>query len=120
MIKHNFLFIICIFQILTSCTKVPVGPSLKCILTVNSKLQVTLDKYKDDSLKFKAAVFLIENLPFPYGYEVEPLNDYLKLFGLRVKGTMYLDKVLDSIKRACVFFSSAYTGSEWKAAVLVR
>lgn len=89
------------FQILLSCTKVPVGPSLKDILSANSKLQVVLDKYKDDSLKYKAAVFLIENLPFHYSYEGEPLNDYLKLFELHGKGTMYPDKVLDSIKRAC-------------------
>ena len=99
--KHSLLLIICIFQILASCTKVPVGPSLKDILSANPKLQVVLDKYKDDSLKYKAAVFLIENLPFHYSYEGEPLNDYLKLFELHGKGTMYPDKVLDSIKRAC-------------------
>ena len=99
--KHSLLLIICIFQILASCTKVPVGPSLKDMLSANPKLQVVLDKYKDDSLKYKAAVFLIENLPFHYSYEGEPLNDYLKLFELHGKGTMYPDKVLDSIKRAC-------------------
>ncbi|MFR5759065.1 MAG: hypothetical protein ACLUE2_14900 [Bacteroides cellulosilyticus] len=99
--KYGILLIICIFQILLSCTKVPVGPSLKDILSANSKLQVVLDKYKDDSLKYKSAVFLIENLPFHYSYEGEPLDDYLKLFELHGKGTMYPDKVLDSIKRAC-------------------
>ena len=50
--KYGILLIICIFQILLSCTKVPVGPSLKDILSANSKLQVVLDKYKDDSLKY--------------------------------------------------------------------
>ena len=87
--KYGILLIICIFQILLSCTKVPVGPSLKDILSANSKLQVVLDKYKDDSLKYKSAVFLIENLPFHYSYEGEPLDDYLKLFELHGKGTMY-------------------------------
>lgn len=58
------------FQILASCTKVPVGPSLKDILSANPKLQVVLDKYKDDSLKYKAAVFLIENLPFTIAMKV--------------------------------------------------
>lgn len=77
--KHSFLLIICIFQILAFCTKVPVGSSLKDILSANPNLQVVLDKYKDDSLKYKAAVFLIENLPFHYSYEGEPLNDYLKV-----------------------------------------
>ena len=52
--KYGILLIICIFQILLSCTKVPVGPSLKDILSANSKLQVVLDKYKDDSLKYKS------------------------------------------------------------------
>ena len=64
-------------------------------------MQVVLDKFQDDPLKHRAAVFLIENLPFHYSYEGEALNDYLKLFELHGKGTMYPDKVLDSIKRAC-------------------
>ena len=54
--------------------------------------------------QYMAAVFLIENLPFHYSYEGESLNDYLKLFELHGKGTMYPDKVLDSIKRACGSF----------------
>lgn len=83
--KYGILLIICIFQILLSCTKVPVGPSLKDILSANSKLQVVLDKYKDDSLKYKSAVFLIENLPFHYSYEGEPLDDYLKLLSFTAK-----------------------------------
>ena len=99
--KNAVLLIICILGILASCTKSPVGPSLEDILSVNPKLQVVLDKYQDDSLKYRAAVFLIENLPFHYSYEGEPLDDYLKLFELHGKGTMYPDKVLDSIKRAC-------------------
>lgn len=99
--KDSLLLIICIFQILASCSKVSVGSSLKDILLTNPRLQVVLDKYKDDSLKYKATVFLIENLSFHYSYEGEPLNNYLKLFELHGKGTMYPDKVLDSIKRAC-------------------
>ena len=99
--KHGILLIVCIFLILASCTKNTVGPSLEDILSANPKLQVVLDKYQDDSLKHKSAVFLIENLPFHYSYEGEALNDYLKLFELHGKGTMYPDKVLDSIKRAC-------------------
>ena len=102
--KHGILLIVCIFLILASCTKNTVGPSLEDILSANPKLQVVLGKYQDDSLKYMAAVFLIENLPFHYSYEGESLNDYLKLFELHGKGTMYPDKVLDSIKRACGSF----------------
>lgn len=68
--KYGILLIICIFQILLSCTKVPVGPSLKDILSANSKLQVVLDKYKDDSLKYKSAVFLIEICLFTIAMKV--------------------------------------------------
>lgn len=99
--KHGILLIVCAFLILASCTKSSVGPSLEDILSANPKLQVVLDKFQDDPLKHRAAVFLIENLPFHYSYEGEALNDYLKLFELHGKGTMYPDKVLDSIKRAC-------------------
>lgn len=87
--KHGILLIVCIFLILASCTKNTVGPSLEDILSANPKLQVVLGKYQDDSLKYMAAVFLIENLPFHYSYEGESLNDYLKLFELHGKGTMY-------------------------------
>ena len=99
--EYSNLLIIFFFLTLASCTKDPVGPSLEDILSINPKLQVVLDKYQDDSLKYRAAVFLIENLPFHYSYEGEALDDYLKLFELHGKGTMYPDKVLDSIKRAC-------------------
>ena len=102
--KHGILLIVCTFLILASCTKSSVGPSLEDILSANPKLQVVLDKFQDDPLKHRAAVFLIENLPFHYSYEGEALNDYLKLFELHGKGTMYPDKVLDSIKRACGSF----------------
>ena len=97
--KHGILLIVCTFLILASRTKSSVGPSLEDILSANPKLQVVLDKFQDDPLKHRAAVFLIENLPFHYSYEGEALNDYLKLFELHGKGTMYPDKVLDSIKR---------------------
>lgn len=99
--KNTLLLIALIVLLLVSCTHDSIGPSLKDILSANPKLQLVLDKYKDDTLKYKAAVFLIENLPYHYSYEGEPLNDYLKLFELHGKGTMYPDKVLDSIKRAC-------------------
>lgn len=102
--EYSNLLIIFFFLTLASCTKDPVGPSLEDILSANPKLQVVLGKYQDDSLKYMAAVFLIENLPFHYSYEGESLNDYLKLFELHGKGTMYPDKVLDSIKRACGSF----------------
>lgn len=55
--KGAVLLIICILGILASCTKSPVGPSLEDILSANPKLQVVLDKYQDDSLKHRAAVF---------------------------------------------------------------
>ena len=86
--EYSNLLIIFFFLTLASCTKDPVGPSLEDILSINPKLQVVLDKYQDDSLKYRAAVFLIENLPFHYSYEGEALDDYLKLFELHGKGTM--------------------------------
>lgn len=86
--------------ILISCSKVSVLPSLEEVLAINPKLKVVLEKYKNDSLKYQAAIFLIKNLPFHYGYEGEGLKNYMKLYELHGKGTMYPDKVLDSISKA--------------------
>ena len=68
--KYGILLIICIFQILLSCTKVPVGPSLKDILSANSKLQVVLDKYKDDSLNINLPSFSLKICLFTIAMKV--------------------------------------------------
>ncbi len=98
-IKLTYFFIF--LSILTSCMDRKSTPSLKDVLEVNPSLQSVLDHYKNDTLKYKAAVFLIENLPYHYGYEGEALVNYKKLFELHGQRTMYPEKVLDSIKRKC-------------------
>ena len=41
-----------------------------------SELEKVLKHYENDSLKLKAAKFLIENMPFYFSYESEQLNQY--------------------------------------------
>lgn len=75
-------------------------PELADVLEANPSLQRVLDHCKEDSLKYRAAEFLLENLPYHYSYEGEVLDNYLKLYELHGQGTMYPEDVLDSIKRA--------------------
>nr|WP_302437650.1 discoidin domain-containing protein [Bacteroides intestinalis] len=97
------LFVYLLFvSILTSCynsAKVTF-PVLEDVLNDNPALKTVLEKYQSDSLKYQAAVFLIENLPFHYSYEGDALNDYYKLYELHGKGTMYPEAVLDSVLSA--------------------
>lgn len=67
------------------------------MLNDNPALKIVLEEYQCDSLKYQAAVFLIENLPFHYSYEGNALNDYYKLYELHGKDTMYPEAVFDSI-----------------------
>lgn len=85
--------------LLSSCIQVSTGPSVKEILAVNPQLQEVLDRYKGDTLKYKAALFLIENLPFHSTYDDKSMDAHLKLYELHGTGKYWPDQVLDYITK---------------------
>lgn len=85
--------------------------SLDEILKKNESLNIVLDRYKNDSLKLKAAIFLIENLPYHYSYEGQAVDNYHRLYELHCTGKYTPEKVLDSI-------SSIYGNFNYKNAII--
>lgn len=85
--------------------------SLNEILKKNESLNIVLDKYKNDSLRLKAAIFLIENLPYHYSYEGQAVDNYHRLYELHCTGKYMPEKVLDSI-------SSIYGNFNYKNAII--
>lgn len=68
---HRNFFLIVVVLSLFSC--MGTVDRLEWALTLagenRTELEKVLQYYKDDSLKYKAACFLIENMPYHYGYE---------------------------------------------------
>ncbi len=95
-----FRCIILCLLLTTACVRTERSITYKDVLRENPELQTVLDYCKDDSQKYQAAIFLIENLPYHYSYEGEALNNYKRLFELHGQGELSPEMVLDSIQRA--------------------
>lgn len=57
---------------------------LSCLLEEHSAFKEVLEHYSNDSLKLKAACFLLKNLQYHKGYsekEIEPLLKLYQIFG---------------------------------------
>ena len=61
------------------------------------ELEKVLKHYKDDPLKYKAAVFLIENMPFHFYYEGKQLDSYSNINEALIRKKDY-SFVIDSFK----------------------
>ena len=75
---RNFIFIL-LAIIIFSCgpsDREQLNEALKFAGENRSELEKVLKHYENDSLKLKAAKFLIENMPFYFSYESEQLNQY--------------------------------------------
>ncbi|MGE9310743.1 transglutaminase domain-containing protein [Niabella sp. CJ426] len=70
----------------------------------NKHLNIVLKKYRGDTQKMKAARFLIENLPYHFGYTGEGMDHCRKLYELRSKG-IAPEKVIDSVNEVYGAFS---------------
>ena len=80
-----------------ACTPRPITPTIKEILAVNPSLQQVLDYCQNDSLKYEAAKFLIENLPFYHSYSEKDMEAYLKVHEYYGVGTWYsVEQAMDS------------------------
>ncbi len=84
----KILYLICFTLVLTSCLKIydsvtPLDAALKVAGDNRVELEKILSRYsREDSLKYRAACFLIENMPWHYYYEGNQLNNYLNYFRL--------------------------------------
>lgn len=94
---------------------------IACGCTVNNKLdqalrlaannrpelEKVLHHYEGDSLKYEAASFLIENMPYHYYYEGETLKDYKKFYQVFSLGKQSVNQVVDSLIKNGVNFSAS-------------
>lgn len=69
------------------------------------QLQKVLDHYREDSEKYKAACFLIENMPFYGSYKGKALEKYWKYFSEHSRLHRHVQEVVDSLKLADGGFS---------------
>lgn len=65
---------------ISSCTQTPLEEALQAAGDNRGELEFVLHHYRNDSLKLRAAEFLIENMPYHYGYEGKELEKYYRYF----------------------------------------
>lgn len=77
----KILFIIVLFVSLFSCSRQPnyLEHALNAAGTNRPELEKVLSHYKGDTLKYKAAVFLIENMPGHYSYASNEIEEYYRI-----------------------------------------
>ena len=83
-IRHTFLFLLYLWTI-TGCQSKQTGQALEKALQLSGSNRHELEnvleyfsKNPSDSLKLKAARFLIENMPGHWGPDPESIGDYIK------------------------------------------
>ena len=74
-------------------------PGVDDVLAENPQLRRVLDHCKDDSLKYRAALFLIANLPYHATSDAPSMDAQLKLYELHSSGRYTPTEVLDSVSR---------------------
>ena len=89
---HRNFFLIVVALFLFSC--MDTQDRLERALTLagenRTELEKVLQYYKDDSLKYKAASFLIENMPYHYGYEDARLDSVKAVLATAPLGDGYI------------------------------
>ena len=75
------LYVILLFAVFVSCkeTNERLNFALEAAANNRSELEKVLEHYSTDSLKYQAAVFLIENMPGHYSYAGDDVLDYYEL-----------------------------------------
>ena len=102
--KHFIFLPIFFFILLTACKQNIENIRLEQALAFSGKNRVELEKvlkhyalYPADSLKYRAACFLIENMPGYYYYEGEELNRHAVYFDALGKSKKQPEQILDSL-----------------------
>ena len=92
----SFLYLFTLLLTLSGCMQREVFvPTLADVLAENPQLKSVLDTYRDDSLKYEAAVFLIKNLPFHATYDAPSMDAQLKLYELHATGVYTPEQVIE-------------------------
>lgn len=96
--------------LLLSCTpqSKPLQTAMVLAGSNRSELEKVLAHYSaspSDSLKLRAATFLIENLPWHYYYDGEAVDNYHQLYRIHSTGRYYPEDVLDSVNTKYGAFS---------------
>lgn len=104
--KMNILYVgLCTVLLLVSCSETsPLEKALETSGSNRMELEKVLEHYRQDSLKLKAAEFLIENMTYHYAYDGKELEKYHKYFErvpMTWKGAEY---VRDSLNQICGAF----------------
>ena len=95
--NKNFIVLLFLFFSSSCAQKTDLDITLELAGENRSELEKVLMYYNDDVLKYKAACFLIENLPYHHFYEGEAINHYHKLYEMHSSGKYFPEAVLDSI-----------------------
>lgn len=69
-----------------------------------NELEKVFDNYKGDSLKYKATIFLIKQMPYRYGLEGEELDNLYCYYETASRSGLSPQKVADSIQSAGIAF----------------
>lgn len=106
--RYFRLFVSLAFSLfLISCSKY--GAQLEEVLQLAGENRIELKKvlehYRTDDEKYKAACFLIENMPFYGYYEGAKLNDYHLYYEILSDTLLKVQDVIDSLKRVNGEFS---------------
>lgn len=104
--KHWYAWIISLLM-LVSCAHEPnrLEIALQLAGENRAQLQKVVDRYNDDNEKYKAACFLIENMPFYGSYEGKALEKYWKYFTEHSRLRRHAQEIVDSLKLADGEFS---------------
>lgn len=84
---------------LVGCTDSERTSVLEKTLSENPSLKLVLQRYETDSLKRRAAEYLIENLPYHEGFRAEQIEPYLKMYELFGTGELTIEEVQDSVRK---------------------
>ena len=104
--RKIWIFIISIC-LLSACNYVPnrLEQALEQAGANRAELEKVLRHYESDTLKYRAACFLIENMPYHSYKDGKALEKYRKYFSLYSEGKYKPQQLVDSLKRADGVFS---------------
>lgn len=96
------LYLGIIFIIASACTSETSSLEIALLQAGKNRheLQKVLDYYKNDEEKYKAAIFLIENMPYYGSYEGNELNKYYKYYLLSSNAPNNIHSIIDSLTKA--------------------
>lgn len=105
--KYIFIALTAFAIIISSCSnnKSQLDLALDAALDNRSQLEQVLNHYKDDSLKYLAATYLIQNMPFRYGFDGEGIDKLHQFYQAASHSNLEPKAIADSMQAQGVNFS---------------